>query len=62
VGGVAGHFDREKTITLVEARFYWHNVNRDVARVVSHCQVCQFAKSRKQNTGLYTPFLIPSAP
>jgi len=29
---------------LVEGRFYWPSVKRDVVRVVSHCQVCQVAR------------------
>jgi len=44
-GRVAGH--PRQDIALVEDRFYWHSVKRDVARVVSHCQVCQFAKGKK---------------
>jgi len=60
-GGVAGHFDQDKTIALVEDRFYWPSVKRDVAEL-SHCQVCQVAKDRKQNTRLYTLLPILSAP
>jgi len=46
-GGVVGHFGRDKTIILVEDRFYWPNVKHDVVRVVSHCPACQVAKGRK---------------
>ena len=60
--GVAGHFGRDKTTVLVEDRFYWPSVKRDVTRVVSHCQVRQIAKCRKQNTWLYTLLPIPFAP
>jgi len=45
--GVAGHFDRDKTIAFVEDRFYWPSVKCDVARVVLYCQVCQVVKGRK---------------
>jgi len=61
-GDIAGPFGRDKTIVLVEDRFYWPTVKPDIVRVVSHCQLCQVAKGRKQNTGLYTPLCIPSAP
>ena len=61
-GGVTGHFGGDKTIVLVEDRFYWPCVKRDVARVVSHCQVCQVSKGRKQKRGLYTLLPILSAP
>jgi len=61
-GGVAGHFGQIKIIALVEDRFYSPSVKYNVARVMSHCQVCQVAKGRKQNTGLYTLLPIPSAP
>ena len=61
-GKVVGHFDRDKTISLVEDRLYWLSVERNIARVISHCQVCQVAKSRKQNKELYTPLPIHFAP
>ena len=61
-GGAAGHFGRDKTIAMVEDRFYWPSLKRDVARVVVRCRVCQLYKGRKQNTGLYTPLPVPHAP
>ncbi|KAK8954475.1 hypothetical protein KSP39_PZI002180 [Platanthera zijinensis] len=61
-GGAAGHFGRDKSIAIVEDRFYWPGLKRDVARVVRHCRTCQTAKGTKQNTGLYTPLPVPLRP
>ncbi|XP_050387198.1 uncharacterized protein LOC126803432 [Argentina anserina] len=36
-GGIVGHFSRDKTIALVEDRFYWPSLKRDVAKVVERC-------------------------
>ena len=33
-----------------------------VARIVARCKTCQLAKAKKQNTGLYTPLLVPHEP
>lgn len=35
---------------------------RDVSRIVTQCLTSQLAKHQKQNTGLYTPLLIPDYP
>ena len=61
-GGLAGHFRRDKTIALVEDRFYWPSLKRDVARIVAQCRICRIAKAKKQNTSLYTHLLVPHDP
>ena len=58
-GSLAGHFGRDKTIALVEGRFYWPSLKNDVARIVAQYRTCQLAKVKKQNTGLYTPLHVP---
>ena len=62
VGGGAGYLGHDKTIVLVEDRFYWSSVKWDITKVMSHYRICQVAKGRKQNTRLYTPLPIPIAP
>lgn len=49
--GILGHFSKHKTIIIVEDRFYWLSVEKDVARVVSHCGVCLVTNGRKHNIG-----------
>ncbi|KAF7839637.1 putative mitochondrial protein [Senna tora] len=43
-GGLAGHFGRDKTIALIEDRFYWPSLKRDVARVLSQCRTCDLLR------------------
>jgi hypothetical protein len=33
-----------------------------VKKLVNNCNICQYAKRKKQNTGLYQPFPIPERP
>jgi hypothetical protein len=61
-GGLAGHFGRDKTLTLVQENFTWPKTVRDVVRHMKQCQTCHLAKSRKQNIGLYIPLLVPNSP
>ncbi|KAK8947266.1 hypothetical protein KSP39_PZI006860 [Platanthera zijinensis] len=61
-GGLGGHFGRDKTIALVEDKFYWPGLKTIVSKVVGSCRACQLAKGNKTNTGLCTPLPIPSTP
>ena len=61
-GGLAGHFGRDKTIVLVEDRFYWPSLKKDVVRIVAQCRTCQLAKAKKQNIDLYTLLPVPHEP
>ena len=61
-GGVARHFGRDKTIAMVEDRFYWPSLKRDVAIIVSRCWICQVCKGKKKTRCLYIPLPIPYEP
>eukprot|EP01018_Ginkgo_biloba_P036423 Gb_25288 [translate_table: standard] len=59
-GGLGGHFGRDKTVALVEDRYFWPGLKKQVARFVEQCRVCQ--EGAIQNTGLYEPLPVPSEP
>ena len=61
-GGLANHFGHNKTIEVIEHRFYWSSLKRDVPKLIGRCHTWQLAKQRKQNTGLYTPLPVPNRP
>ena len=61
-GGLAGHFGRNKTILIIEEKFYWPGLKRQVANIVARCRTCAVAKHQRQNTGLYTPLPVPDCP
>eukprot|EP01018_Ginkgo_biloba_P007602 Gb_17033 [translate_table: standard] len=61
-GRMGGHFGRDKTITLVEDRYYLPGLRKQVAKFVAQCKICQVSKGASQNTGLYEPLPVPSGP
>nr|GEW80356.1 RNA-directed DNA polymerase [Tanacetum cinerariifolium] len=61
-GGLGGHFGRNKTVALLKDRFFWPKMMKDVNHYILRCRICHLAKSTSQNTGLYTPLPVLSAP
>lgn len=61
-GGLAGHFGVDKTLAWLQDQFYWPRMERDVARFVRKCKVCQITKTRGSNAGLYQPLPVSMAP
>ncbi|KAG7568203.1 Ribonuclease H-like superfamily [Arabidopsis thaliana x Arabidopsis arenosa] len=57
-----GHVGRDRTLQLVTASYFWPSLRRDVERFVERCRVCQQAKGRASNAGLYLPLPIPTQP
>ena len=57
-GSLAGHFGRDKTITLVKDIFYWLSLKNNVAMIVAQCRTCHLAKTKKQNTGFILLYLF----
>ena len=62
VGGLSGHFSRNKTIAAIEQQLYWPSLKRDVGNFVAQCQTCVRAKMTKQSSGLYSPLQVPERP
>ncbi|GJT89507.1 RNA-directed DNA polymerase [Tanacetum coccineum] len=62
VGGLAGHFGRDKTLALLREQFYWPKMERDVNRLLERCRTCHIAKTHSSNAGLYNPLSVPVTP
>jgi len=60
--GFAGHFGAEKTLRQLSHFYFLPKMKADVKRYVSKCKVCQHAKGRSQNVGLYMSLPIPNRP
>nr|GEY77911.1 RNA-directed DNA polymerase [Tanacetum cinerariifolium] len=58
VGGLAGHFRRDKTLALLCKQFYWPKRERDVNSLLERCRACHIAKTHSRNAGLYTPLFV----
>lgn len=61
-GGLAQHFGRDKTISLVNKHYYCPQLQQDVKKFVQSFRACQMEKGTKQNIGLYQPLLVPERP
>eukprot|EP00253_Pinus_taeda_P023337 PITA_23337 len=61
-GGLSGHFGTEKTLEQLNRFYFWPRMKSEVEKYVRNCKVCQYAKERSQNTGLYIPLPIPDRP
>jgi hypothetical protein len=57
-GGLAGHFGHDKTFSQLISLYYWPRMRTDVRKFFNRCRICQDAKGKRQNTGLYQPLPI----
>ena len=60
--GMVDHFESDKTYGQLSHFYFWPRIRYEVEKYVSRCRICQHAKGRSQNKGLYTPFPIPARP
>jgi len=61
-GGLMGHFGVLKTLEILCEHFYWPLMRKDVEKFCANCLECRRAKSKVNNTGLYTPLPAPTHP
>jgi hypothetical protein len=61
-GGLVGHFDHDKTFSQLTVSYYCPGMRAEVKLFVKKCNICQYAKGKKHNTGLYRPFPILERP
>ena len=61
-GSLSRHFGQDKTFSLVSNFYFWPKMQDDMRKYVERCIICQHAKGRSQNMGLYQPFPIPARP
>ncbi|KAK1618988.1 hypothetical protein QYE76_024505 [Lolium multiflorum] len=54
VGGLMGHFGREKTLLMLADHFYWPKMRRDVDRYVKRCITCNKSKSKLSLTAVHS--------
>ena len=43
-GRLAGHFGKDKTIKLVEDKYYWPKIKRDITKYEARCRTYQVAR------------------
>jgi hypothetical protein len=61
-GGIIGHFHHEKKFPQLNGSYYWPGMRAEVKIFVNNYNICQYAKGKKQHTGLYQPLPIPKRP
>jgi len=60
---VAGHFGRDRTMELISRNFYWTNMEREVRKYCSECDICQRTKApRHAKYGLLHPLELACKP
>jgi len=60
---VAGHFGRERTLELISRNSYWVNMERDIRKYCSECDICQRTKApRHAKHGLLHPLELACKP
>ena len=61
-GGLAEHFGTDKTYEQLSHFYFCPKMRKEVDNFVKNCKICQYAKGRSHNAGLYTPLSIPDRP
>ena len=61
-GGLVGHFGHDKMFAQLSISYYWLGMRTKVIKFVNICRICQHAKGKRQNTGLYQPLPISERP
>jgi hypothetical protein len=59
---VAGHFDVEKTVAVLQKHFYWPKLRQDVSKYIRSCTACAISKLTTKKQGMYTPLPTPDRP
>jgi hypothetical protein len=59
---VAGHFDVEKIVAILQQHFYWSKLRQDVNKYIRSCTARAIAEPAIKKQGMYTPFPTPDRP
>ena len=57
-----GNFGMDKTLSLIEDKYYWLKMRKNITRYVARCRIFQMAKGHSQNTWLCMPLPVPTDP
>jgi len=61
-GSLAGHYDENKTLTILKEHYLWPKMHKDLQDLLKRCATFQMAKSHLLPQGLYTPLPISTKP